>query len=140
DVEFDGQDPPVVSKEFDDPESFAHGFVDREAPYRALSQNQKRIDLPRWVQPKKIEAGHKFFETYSMEICSALFCASLPLSYTAARGSRVLLETAQLVSNVGRRIEETGQLLFHVMQPDPNRHRDFEPGSRSYTTVLTVRG
>ncbi len=140
DVDFDGRDGPDVGPQYADPEAFAHGFVNRDAPYDVLQRNQKTIELPRWVDPEKIDRGHKFFEQYSMEICSALFCASLPLTYTAARGSRVLLETAQLVSNAARRVEETGRLLFDVMQPDPNGRPAFEPRSRAYTAVLTVRG
>src|SRR5262249_49956441 len=133
DTDFDREELPKVGAEYDTPESFAHGFVDRDAPYTVLQEHQKRIALPEWVDHDKIAAGQKFFSCYSMEIASALFCASLPLTYTAARGSRVLLETAQLVSNISRRIEESGRLLFAVMEPDPHGH-DFEPGSPAYTT------
>ena len=61
------------------------------------------------------------------------------MAYTAARGSRVLLETAALVSDVERRIAETGRLLFAVMSPEPGV-RPLRPGSNGYTTALTVRG
>lgn len=133
-------DPPDMGAHFANPEAFAKGFVDRGKPYKELRRHQEVIPLPRWVDRDKIEAGQRFFEAYSMEIASALFCASLPMAYTAARGSRVLLETAQLVSNVKRRITETGRLLFAVLEPDPGGRPEFEPGSRAYTTLLAIRG
>ena len=96
-----------------------------------------KIDYPAWAQPDKIARGQQFFDKYAIEIASALFTASLPKAYTGARGSRVLLTTAELVSDVSRRIAETARLLLDVMMPDPN---GLMPGSRGYAAVLTVRG
>jgi len=97
------------------------------------------IPFPPWVQSAKIRKGQEFFEAHHMEICAALFCGSLPMTYTAARGARVLVETAELVSDVSRRIEETGRLLFDVMSLDPEE-KTLTPGSTGYKTVLAVRG
>jgi hypothetical protein len=121
------------------PQALSRGFVVRGEPYQILRNDQLQINFPPWVKPAKIRQGQEFFKANKMEICAALFCASLPMTYTAARGARVLVETAELVSDVRRRIEETGRLLFDVMSPDPTG-LTLTPGSKGYTTVLAVRG
>jgi hypothetical protein len=140
DAHFD-DDPPKIGAAYSDPEAFAKGFVDRERPYDQLLEHQANVGLPAWADREKIEAGQEFFKAHSMDIAAALFCASLPKAYTAARGSRVLLETAQLVSNAKRRIAETGKLLLVVLEPDQQHPgKEFEPVSQSYKTLLAVRG
>jgi hypothetical protein len=121
------------------PQKFARGFVTRGTPYEMLRSHQVEIELPEWVDHEQIAAGQKFFKDHAMEIAAALFAASLPKAYTAAKGARVLVATAELVSDVSRRISETGRLLLDVMMPDPD-HDPLTFGSRGYTTVLAVRG
>jgi hypothetical protein len=120
-----------------DPRAFAHGFVIRGEPYTLLSSDQPAIEYPGWVDMKQVRRGQTFFQEHAIEIASALFTASLPKAYTAARGARVLFTTAQLVSDVNRRIAETGRLLLDVMTLDKN---GLAPGTRGYRTALTVRG
>ena len=48
------------------------------------------FDLPAWLDEDKVCKGQEFFEKHQMEIASALFSASLPMAYTAARGARAL--------------------------------------------------
>jgi hypothetical protein len=128
---------PVDTVAGENPQDFARGFVTRGAPYEMLRSNQPPIALPEWADPAKIEQGQKFFKEHAMQIAAAMFSASLPKAYTAAKGARVLVATAELVSDVTRRIAETGRLLLDVMLPDPN---GLAPGSRGYQTVLSVRG
>jgi hypothetical protein len=118
---------------------FTHGVALRHEDFATLQRNQQRVGWPEWADKDKVAEGQTFFKDHAMEIASALFCASLPTAYTAARGSRVLLETAELVSDVTRRIAETGQMLFDVMLPDPHR-QSLQYGSVGYKTALTVRG
>ena len=120
-----------------DAEHLARDFVQRKAPYDIMRERQLQIAYPDWVDPAKIAQGREFFKEHSMEIAAALFAGSLPKAYTAAKGARVLVTTAELVSDVSRRIAETGRLLLDVMLPDD---AGLEPGSRGYTTVLAVRG
>ena len=101
----------------EDAQAFAHGFVVRGEEYQILMHDQLDVALPRWVDDDKIRLGQEFFEQHDMEIAAALFCAALPMA-TRPRGAlAVLLETAELVSDVSRRIAETGRLLFDVMLP-----------------------
>src|SRR5262249_47238933 len=80
-------------------QDFAHGFVERGQPYELLRDHQPKVAFPSWGDPEKIKIGQKFFNEHSMEIAAALFTASLPKAYTAAKGARVLLATAELVSD-----------------------------------------
>lgn len=121
----------------EDPYEFARGFVMRGKPYQMLTTNQLTITYPKWADPQQIERGQNFFKEYAMDIAAALFSASLPKAYTAAKGARVLVATAELVSDVTRRIAETGRLLLDVMLPDTG---GLTPGTGGYTTVLAVRG
>jgi hypothetical protein len=121
----------------DDPQKFARDFVMRGDPYRVLRSKQLKIEYPDWVDADKLLKGQKFFKKHAMEIAAALFSASLPKAYTAAKGARVLVATAELVSDVDRRIAETARLLLDVMLPDA---KGLKPGSRGYKTVLAVRG
>ena len=73
--------------------------------------------LPAWADPGVIRDANEFFGLWGLEIGGALFLASLPEAYAAARGARVLTLTARLVTNPLRRIDETAQLVFDVMQP-----------------------
>ena len=63
----------------------------------------------------KIKRAQQLFETWGVEIAVCLFCASLPSSYAAAKGVKVLYLTARLDTDARRRVMETGQFLFDVL-------------------------
>jgi ER-bound oxygenase mpaB/B'/Rubber oxygenase, catalytic domain len=73
------------------------------------------LPLPEWADMQKIQRGQQLFETWGIEIALCLFCASLPSSYAAAKGVKVLYLTAQLDTNTRRRVMETGQFLIDVL-------------------------
>jgi hypothetical protein len=74
-----------------------------------------------------------------LEIASALFFASLPFSYTAARGARVLTRTAELTTGrTTRRLAETGQMLLDLMA-DEDGKTPLEPGTHGSDAVRGVR-
>ena len=73
------------------------------------------LPLPEWADMGKIQRGQQLFETWGIEIALCLFCASLPSSYAAAKGVKVLYLTAQLDTNTRRRVMETGQFLIDVL-------------------------
>jgi hypothetical protein len=70
-----------------------------------------------------------------------LFSASLPVSYSAAKGARVLTTTGELVSRPHRRISETGQMLLDVMaaEPEDQRAPPFAPNTHGYRAARGVR-
>ena len=76
-----------------------------------------RDPLPADVDRARIERSERFFQVWGMQISMSLFCASLPSAYAAAKGVKVLFETARLQTDTRRRIFETGQFLMDVMAP-----------------------
>jgi hypothetical protein len=111
----------------------ADGFDDlrRAVPYTP--------PLPRWADDDKLSRGQDFFRRYGLEIGAALFSASLPMSYTAARGARVLATTAALVSDARRRLAETGQMLLDAMASDDSSKPPLDPDTRAYRAARGVR-
>ena len=75
----------------------------------------KTLPLPDWADMAKIERGQRVFEKWGLHISCCLFCASLPSSYAAAKGVKVLAMTARLDSDARRRVAETGQFLVDVL-------------------------
>lgn len=75
------------------------------------------LPLPDWADQAKIKRAQDLFEVWGVQISVCLFCASLPSSYAAAKGVKVLYLTANLDTNTRRRIIETGQFLIDVLMP-----------------------
>jgi hypothetical protein len=96
--------------------------------------------LPEWADPALIKAGQEFFGDWPMPIASSLFCVSLPSAYAAADGVQVLAMTSDLAtSNLVRRIAETGQMLFDVMDLGRASPTVLQPGGQGYLTARGVR-
>jgi ER-bound oxygenase mpaB/B'/Rubber oxygenase, catalytic domain len=95
--------------------------------------------LPVWASETRLRAGQEFFRKYGLEIGSALFSASLPMSYTAARGARVLATTTALVSDARRRLAETGQMLLDAMALDDSSESPLSPNTQAYKAARGVR-
>jgi hypothetical protein len=96
-------------------------------------------DLPAWASPDQLRLGQQFLCEHGLELASALFYASLPYSYTAARGARVLTYTAELTGGrTARRLAETGQMLLDLMVVDPDQD-PLTPGTRAFASARGVR-
>ncbi|MFN0091089.1 MAG: oxygenase MpaB family protein [Acidimicrobiales bacterium] len=117
------------------PEAAANTLLDE---YRADAPA-----LPEWVSVDELRRGGDFFNEYSLPICAALLCASLPIAYSAARGSQVLLVTTELMSDARRRLAETTQMVFDVAEVGAAAASDaphpLAPGSRGLATCRNVR-
>lgn len=102
------------------PRELVHQLVADQVPdERALFGSP---DLPAWASPDQLRLGQQFLCEHGLEIASALFYSSLPYSYTAARGARVLMYTAELTGGrTTRRLAETGQMLLDLMAVDPDK-------------------
>jgi hypothetical protein len=97
-------------------------------------------ELPPWADVDLLVRGQHFFNVYGVHIASALFCASLPMSYTAVDGARVLTRTMALVSDTRRRLAQTGEMLLDVMGAnDPPGTTPFAEATYSFRAPHGVR-
>jgi uncharacterized protein (DUF2236 family) len=90
--------------------------------------------LPAWMDPGLVHQGEAFFERYGPHIITALFCASLPSCYAAAKGVHVLHLTARMETDTHRRIVETAQMVVDVMT-----RGGLAPGGRGHRSAQKVR-
>src|SRR3984957_4973046 len=86
-----------------------------ELPDELRAYLAEALPLPEWADMATIERGQQIFETWGVLITLCLFCASLPASYAAADGVKVLYLTARLDTDARRRGMETGQFLIDVL-------------------------
>ncbi|MBB3841562.1 hypothetical protein FHS57_005590 [Runella defluvii] len=89
--------------------------------------------LPPWTDPQKMAQGMAFFWKHETEIALLLGCYSLPYCYAAANGAQVLWLTERIKKDTYKRLEETGEFVFEIMQ-----ERDWRNG-RNVIKVLKIR-
>jgi hypothetical protein len=89
--------------------------VPEELPDELQAYLLQTLPLPEWADMARIKRGQQLFEIYGVLITLCLFCASLPSSYAAAKGVKVLAQTARLDTDARRRVMETGQFLMDVL-------------------------
>lgn len=89
--------------------------VPEELPDELQAYLLQTLPLPEWADMARIKRGQQLFETWGDLITLCLFCASLPASYAAAKGVKVLYLTARLDTDARRRVMETGQFLMDVV-------------------------
>jgi ER-bound oxygenase mpaB/B'/Rubber oxygenase, catalytic domain len=90
--------------------------------------------LPDWAEEPRIRRGQAFFGEWALHQFTALYLASLPSAYAAAKGVHVLWLTAPLQDDAERRLNERAQFLMDVTTPD-----GFRPGGQASGRVLHVR-
>jgi ER-bound oxygenase mpaB/B'/Rubber oxygenase, catalytic domain len=89
--------------------------VPEELPAEIRDYLAESLALPEWADMGKIKRGQELYDTWGVLITLCLFCASLPASYAAAKGVKVLYLTARLDTDARRRVMETGQFLIDVL-------------------------
>jgi hypothetical protein len=89
--------------------------VPEELPDELQAYLAETQPLPEWADMGRIKRGQQLFETWGLQIEVCLFCASLPSSYAAANGVKVLYLTSRLDTDARRRVMETGQFLLDVL-------------------------
>ena len=72
---------------------------------------------PDWVDEASVARGQEFFNRLVAHHFSALYLASLPNSYAAAKGVQVLRMTGRLQTDTQRRLNETAQFLMDTASP-----------------------
>ena len=90
--------------------------------------------LPDWADPARMARGQAYFGDWALHQFTALYLASLPSAYAAARGVHVLWLTARLERDPERRLNETAQFLMDVTAPD-----SFGPRGAAVDRILHVR-
>ena len=90
--------------------------------------------VPDWVDAEAVRRGQRFFNRLVAHHFSALYLASLPSSYAAAKGVQVLRMTGRLQTDTQRRLNETAQLLMAVAGPGT-----LDPGGSGIDRILHVR-
>jgi hypothetical protein len=81
---------------------------------------------PAWADMSRCELAARIFRRYAPHIVTMLNLYALPMTYTAAKGVKVLARTNRLQSNATRRITETAQMIIDCMRPgglDPSGQR-----------------
>src|SRR6185503_16093268 len=77
---------------------------------------EQHARLPPWFEPARARRAATFAERRLLPITVALFCASLPSAYAAARGSRVLAATGRMHgAALDQRVNETAQFVLDVL-------------------------
>lgn len=89
---------------------------------------------PEWVDAEAVARGQQFFNRLVAHHFSALYLASLPSSYAAAKGVQVLRMTGRLQTDTERRLNETAQLLMDIAAPGAMR-----TGGAGIDRILHVR-
>ncbi len=89
--------------------------------------------LPSFANRAKMGKGLAFFWKYRQEISLLLGCYSLPYCYAAADGAQVLWLSERIKNDTFKRLEETGEFVFEIMQ-----ERDWQNG-RNPVKVLKIR-
>lgn len=91
-------------------------------------------ELPAWADPARMARGQAYFSDWAVHQFTALYLASLPSAYAAARGVHLLWLTARLQDDPERRLNETAQFLMDVSVPG-----GFDPGGSAVGRILHVR-
>jgi hypothetical protein len=75
------------------------------------------VSRPTWVDDAAVRRGQEFFNRLVAHHFAALYLASLPNAYAAARGVQVLRMTGRLQTDTNRRLNETAQFLMDIASP-----------------------
>ncbi|MEZ4901879.1 MAG: oxygenase MpaB family protein [Spirosomataceae bacterium] len=94
---------------------------------------KKNQDLPTFADVAKMKQAVIFFKKYEQLIPLILACYSLPYCYAAADGAQVLWLSQRIKNDTLKRLEETGQFVFEIMQ-----ERDWNNG-RNAIKILKIR-
>jgi len=95
---------------------------------------QEGVALPAWADEALVRQGQAFLHRQLLPLNLAFVVGSLPRSYCAADGARLLLRTGRLEQDPRRRVFETALLLLHLAQPE-----GLGPGSPGHQMLRSLR-
>jgi len=103
-------------------------------PQKAIDYFEATKPLPPWADAKKIALAQQLFTRAGWATATGLFASALPQAYAARNGARVLLGTTGMVMHIERRIFETAQFIFDVLDEGA-----FGPTGRGVRAAQKVR-
>lgn len=87
------------------------------------------------VDHRRLANAQRFASRHLIPITTALFCASLPSAYAAAKGARVLVATGRMSSDaLDARVNETARFVLDVLAED-----GFGPTGSALRAIQKVR-
>lgn len=89
--------------------------------------------LPAFANLPQMEKAMAFFWKHDQQIALLLGCYSLPYCYAAADGAQVLWLSERIKNDTYKRLEETGEFVFGIMQ-----ERDWRNG-HNIIKILKIR-
>jgi hypothetical protein len=92
--------------------------LDEDAGPEAETFVRDHSQLPDWADGEKMRRGLRFFQRHAADVGILLGCLSLPYTYLAADGVRVLMRSGRMLHDTRRRMEETGEFVFGVTNPN----------------------
>ncbi len=90
--------------------------------------------LPNWADINLINRGRNFFAQHADMVMNLLGLLSLPYCYAAADGARVLHFSERIKTDIEKRLIETAEFVWDVMDP-----KAFEPEGKGFVSILKVR-
>jgi hypothetical protein len=100
----------------------------------ALEQLVQSIRFPEFMDTGLMDISERFFQKYTFEIMGILGLYSLPYCYAAAEGAKVLGFSKTIMENPQKRLDETGQFVFHV-----NDKNSFSDEGMGFVSIMKVR-
>lgn len=102
----------------------------------AIAWEARVDDPPSWWDDALVARGQEVFDERSLDLTTALFCASLPRAYASGRGAAVLASSSQLADprRVRGRVSLTGQMILDITVPG-----GLAVGEVGYRTLRRVR-
>lgn len=104
------------------------------AKYHGFTFMTNASKLPDWADVKLLKQGAYFFSNHADLIMNLLGLLSLPYCYTAANGAMVLALSGRMDTDTGKRLFETAEFVWDVMDPDA-----FNPNGRGFAAILKIR-
>jgi hypothetical protein len=85
-------------------------------PERVRRFCSEDVALPPWFDVARVGRAQRWASRHALHVTVALFCASLPTAYAAARGARVLRMTGRMEgTKLDRRVNETAQFVLDAI-------------------------
>lgn len=95
----------------------------------------EHVTPPPWLDEARAQRAQRWASKHLFHITVALFCASLPTAYGAAKGARVLAATGRMQgNNLDRRVNETAQFVLDVVAEG-----GFSPEGSALRAIQKVR-